>query len=50
MPVMYALGWSLQYVVLNRTLGDDILPPLTPAPHHRGGRPRDADHLHLRSP
>lgn len=28
MPVMFALGWSLQYVVLNRTLGDDILPPL----------------------
>jgi branched-chain amino acid transport system permease protein len=28
MPVMFALGWCLQYVVLNRTLGDDILPPL----------------------
>ncbi len=28
MPVMFALGWGLQYVVLNRTLGDDILPPL----------------------
>jgi branched-chain amino acid transport system permease protein len=28
MPVMFALGWGLQYIVLNRTLGDDILPPL----------------------
>lgn len=28
MPVMFALGWGLQYLVLNRTLGDDILPPL----------------------
>ncbi|WP_187971992.1 branched-chain amino acid ABC transporter permease [Aquibium microcysteis] len=28
MPVMFCLGWGLQYVVLNRTLGDDILPPL----------------------
>jgi branched-chain amino acid transport system permease protein len=28
LPVMFALGWALQYVVLNRTLGDDILPPL----------------------
>ena len=28
LPVMFALGWGLQYVVLNRTLGDDILPPL----------------------
>ncbi|WP_018701091.1 branched-chain amino acid ABC transporter permease [Amorphus coralli] len=27
-PVMFAVGWALQYVVLNRTLGDDILPPL----------------------
>jgi branched-chain amino acid transport system permease protein len=27
-PVMFALGWALQYVVLNRTLGEDILPPL----------------------
>jgi len=27
-PVMFALGWLLQKVVLNRTLGDDILPPL----------------------
>lgn len=28
MPLMFALGWGLQLVVLNRTLGDDILPPL----------------------
>lgn len=28
MPVMFCLGWGLQYVVLNRSLGDDILPPL----------------------
>ena len=28
MPVMFALGWALQFVVLNRTLGEDILPPL----------------------
>lgn len=27
-PVMFGLGWVLQRVVLNRTLGDDILPPL----------------------
>ncbi len=27
-PIMFAVGWGLQYVVLNRTLGDDILPPL----------------------
>ena len=27
-PVMFALGWSLQKFVLNRTLGKDILPPL----------------------
>jgi branched-chain amino acid transport system permease protein len=27
-PLMYALGWGLQKAVLNRTLGDDILPPL----------------------
>ncbi|MQB41048.1 branched-chain amino acid ABC transporter permease [Rhizobium sp. ICMP 5592] len=27
-PVMYAVGWSLQFLVLNRTIGDDILPPL----------------------
>ena len=28
LPVMFALGWGLQFLVLNRTLGDDILPPL----------------------
>lgn len=28
MPVMFCLGWLLQKVVLNRVLGDDILPPL----------------------
>lgn len=28
MPVMFTIGWLLQYFVLNRTLGDDILPPL----------------------
>ena len=28
MPVMFAIGWALQFVVLNRTLGEDILPPL----------------------
>lgn len=28
MPIMFALGWALQYAVLNRTLGADILPPL----------------------
>lgn len=28
LPIMFALGWALQYLVLNRTLGDDILPPL----------------------
>ncbi len=27
-PIMFAIGWSLQFVVLNRTLGEDILPPL----------------------
>jgi branched-chain amino acid transport system permease protein len=27
-PVMFALGWLLQTYVLNRVLGDDILPPL----------------------
>lgn len=27
-PLMFAIGWSLQFVVLNRTLGEDILPPL----------------------
>ncbi|MGZ2486476.1 branched-chain amino acid transport system permease protein [Rhizobium pisi] len=28
LPVMFALGWALQFLVLNRTLGNDILPPL----------------------
>ncbi|WP_299048790.1 branched-chain amino acid ABC transporter permease [uncultured Tateyamaria sp.] len=28
MPLMFALGWGLQKHLLNRTLGDDILPPL----------------------
>ncbi|MEQ6247262.1 branched-chain amino acid ABC transporter permease [Sulfitobacter sp. HNIBRBA3233] len=28
MPVMFAFGWILQRVVLNRVLGEDILPPL----------------------
>ena len=27
-PLMFVLGWALQKLVLNRTLGDDILPPL----------------------
>ena len=27
-PVMFALGWALQHLVLNRVLGKDILPPL----------------------
>ena len=27
-PVMFLLGWALQKVVLNRTLGEDIMPPL----------------------
>lgn len=27
-PVMFAIGWGLQYFLLNRTLGKDILPPL----------------------
>lgn len=27
-PLMFALGWLLQRFVLNRTLGEDILPPL----------------------
>jgi len=27
-PLMFVLGWALQKFVLNRTLGDDILPPL----------------------
>jgi branched-chain amino acid transport system permease protein len=28
MPVMFAVGFALQYVLLNRTLGRDLLPPL----------------------
>jgi branched-chain amino acid transport system permease protein len=28
LPLMFALGYALQRFVLNRTLGDDILPPL----------------------
>ena len=28
MPVMFAIGWALQFYLLNRTLGADILPPL----------------------
>ena len=27
-PAMFLLGWILQKAILNRTLGDDILPPL----------------------
>ncbi|MBF2714113.1 branched-chain amino acid ABC transporter permease [Agrobacterium vitis] len=27
-PLMFAVGWLLQYQLLNRTLGKDILPPL----------------------
>lgn len=27
-PALFAVGWGLQRVVLNKTLGDDILPPL----------------------
>lgn len=27
-PIMFALGWALQTLVLNKVLGDDILPPL----------------------
>jgi branched-chain amino acid transport system permease protein len=27
-PIMFAIGWGLQRVILTRTLGDDILPPL----------------------
>ena len=27
-PIMFAIGWVLQTYVLNRVLGDDILPPL----------------------
>jgi len=28
LPLMFAAGWALQYLILNRTLGPDILPPL----------------------
>jgi branched-chain amino acid transport system permease protein len=28
LPAMFAVGWLLQFLVLNRTLGTDILPPL----------------------
>ena len=28
MPLMYGIGWALQRYLLNRTLGDDLLPPL----------------------
>lgn len=28
LPVMFVVGWSLQTTLLNRVLGDDILPPL----------------------
>ncbi|WP_027059470.1 branched-chain amino acid ABC transporter permease [Mesorhizobium loti] len=28
MPVMFAVGWALQFFLLNQTLGTDILPPL----------------------
>lgn len=28
MPLMFAIGWTLQFFLLNRTLGTDILPPL----------------------
>ncbi|MDL2409437.1 branched-chain amino acid ABC transporter permease [Rhizobium calliandrae] len=28
LPVMFVVGWALQFLVLNRTIGDDILPPL----------------------
>lgn len=27
-PIMFFLGWGLQRVILNRVVGDDILPPL----------------------
>src|SRR3979409_2652076 len=27
-PLMFALGYVLQHILLNRTLGKDILPPL----------------------
>jgi branched-chain amino acid transport system permease protein len=28
MPIMFAIGWLLQFQLFNRTLGPDILPPL----------------------
>ncbi len=28
MPLMFGIGWGLQRIVLNRVLGEDILPPL----------------------
>jgi branched-chain amino acid transport system permease protein len=28
LPIMFCFGWALQRVVLNRVLGEDILPPL----------------------
>ncbi|HVW55512.1 MAG TPA: branched-chain amino acid ABC transporter permease [Rhizobiaceae bacterium] len=28
LPIMFVAGWLLQFFVFNRTLGDDILPPL----------------------
>ncbi|TJW34060.1 MAG: branched-chain amino acid ABC transporter permease, partial [Mesorhizobium sp.] len=27
MPLMFAIGWALQFYLLNRTFGTDILPP-----------------------
>ena len=27
-PVMFVIGWALQHILLNRTLGRDLLPPL----------------------
>jgi branched-chain amino acid transport system permease protein len=28
LPIMFAIGFALQYIILNQTLGRDILPPL----------------------
>jgi branched-chain amino acid transport system permease protein len=28
LPIMFVVGWLLQFFIFNRTLGDDILPPL----------------------
>src|SRR5437879_3035509 len=28
LPLMFAAGYALQHLLLNRTLGDDVLPPL----------------------